>query len=81
MSVSMSNTDSQNKANLIDTLGHIAIVVLVIVSATYLAVRGDIKADTIATVYGAALGFTTGAAISRRPVTVRTGDTTLQGNN
>lgn len=68
-------SDPAGRAALIDTMGHIIIVVLVIVSATYLAAQGSIKADTIATVYGAALGFTTGAAISRRPVTVRSGDT------
>lgn len=61
-------------SSVIDTIGHIVIVLVVIGSATYLAAMGDIKSDTIATVYGAALGFTTGAAISRRPVTVRSGD-------
>lgn len=71
-------SDPAAKAALIDTIGHIVIVVFVIASATYLAAAGSIKADTIATVYGAALGFTTGAAIARRPVTVRSGDTTTR---
>jgi hypothetical protein len=71
-----STISSPGVSAVIDIIGHILIVLVVIGSATYLAAVGEIKSDTIATVYGAALGFTTAGVISRRPVSVRSGDTT-----
>lgn len=65
---------SPSASAVIDIIGHILIVLVVIGSATYLAAVGEIKSDTIATVYGAALGFTTAGVISRRPVSVRSTD-------
>ena len=55
-------------ANLIDSIGHLVIVVLVIGAATYLAATGHIARADVMVIFGTALGFTGGAVATRAAI-------------